>query len=305
MNRPLRENGLRDVTNATVSNVALSTTTDLPPSFLEEDLSPERITWIIVGTIVVFAVALFLLSRLKYVKYLYCTKTCVEDVMRSWYNTLADGCMMCLRSVGLVSSDLHLYYGSGFDLTTQEEEADFYGENRSNLPSDNLDIHYGGKNNANLRSTYLEDDEDGGGLGQNGKKANSRSGFGGLFGDRGKGSKGGPQVPRTPPSRRSPDSHTIELSTIHHNFSSSSSRNESTVRSPMTAGYTVSGVNSFGVVHNSRLPTDMYRPVGDDIDDIGDFSPIVSAGNSTHNNNNSCSNNNNMYDSTDYESYVV
>jgi hypothetical protein len=159
--RPLHEKGLYDVVNVTVSNIALTTTTQPPPSLGEDELSPVRITWIIVGTLIVFAVALFLLSRMRYLKYLCCTRTCLEDLARSWYNTLADGCMLCLRSIGLVSSDLRLYYGSGFDLTTQEEEADFYGENRGNLPSDNLDIHYGGDNKT-LRSKYLEDDEDAG-----------------------------------------------------------------------------------------------------------------------------------------------
>ena len=44
----------------------------------------------------------------------------------------------------------------------QEEEADFYGETRSNLPSDNLDIHYGGSHRG-FRAKYLEDDDESGG----------------------------------------------------------------------------------------------------------------------------------------------
>jgi hypothetical protein len=178
--RPLHEKGLYDVVNVTVNHIALTTTTLLPPSLGEDELSPVRITWIIVGTLIVFSVGLFLLSRMRYLKYLFCTKTCVEDLARSWYNTLADGCMLCLRSVGLVSSDLRLYYGSGFDLTTQEEEADFYGENRGNLPSDNLDIHYGGDNRS-LRNKYLEDDEDAG----HEKKGLFRGALGRLVGLRG------------------------------------------------------------------------------------------------------------------------
>jgi hypothetical protein len=148
---------LDGVVNVTISDLALTTTSDLPPSLSGDDLSPVRITWIIIGTLLVFGVGLFLLSRMRSMKYLCCTKTCIEDTIRSWYNTLADGCMLCLRSMGLVRNDL-LYYGSGFDLTTQEEEADFYGENRGNVPSDGLDIHYG--DNRSQRSQYLEDDDD-------------------------------------------------------------------------------------------------------------------------------------------------
>lgn len=295
--RPLHEHGLHDVTNATVSNVALSTTTDLPPSLTADDLSPVRITWIILGTIAVFTIGLFLLSRVRYLKYLYCSKTCIEDIMRSWYNMVADGCMMCLRSVGLVSSDLHLYYGSGFDLTTQEEEADFYGEHRGNLPSDNLDIHYGGDNKS-LRSKYLEDDDDVSGA--NGKKSNIRTGISKLF-SRMRGQKDAPPVPISPPARHSPDAHSIELSSFHNHRSANNTFRNETISPLSAARYSPSSGSPFqirSVAHSSgsRLPPDMYRPIGDDLDDIGGFSPAMSANSSMHNKNGG---------STDYESFVV
>lgn len=109
---------MTEIANVTVSSLSLTTSSD-PPPFDPEQLSPIRITYVIIGTLVLFALAVLLLSNLKRFKYLYCTQTCVEDTARSWGNTLADGCMLCLRSVGIVSSDLRLYYGSGFDLTTQ------------------------------------------------------------------------------------------------------------------------------------------------------------------------------------------
>jgi len=148
---------MSEVTNITISALSLSTSEVAPPLDPQE-LSPVRITYIIVGTVVLFFIGVLVVSRVKHYKY-FCSQTCFEDTARSWYNTTADGCMLCLRSVGLVSSDLRLYYGSGFDLTTQEEEADFYGETRSNLPSDNLDIHYGGDHRT-LRAKYLEDDDE-------------------------------------------------------------------------------------------------------------------------------------------------
>ncbi len=65
----------------------------------------------------------------------------------------------------------------------QEEEADFYGETRSNLPSDNLDIHYGGSHRG-LRAKYLEDDDEsgfnGGDAGGNGGNSNSGQESGGY-----------------------------------------------------------------------------------------------------------------------------
>ena len=173
--RPLHERGFYEINSVAMSSVHISSTTTLPPSYLlPSPLSPVRITWIILGTLVLFALGVLLLSKAKYLKYLYCSKTCLEDILRSWYNTLADGCMLCLRSVGVVSSDIRLYYGSGFDLTTQDEEADFYGENRGNLPSDNLDIHYGGDLRSQRRK-YLEDDDDGNG-GSGGRKTSSVAG---------------------------------------------------------------------------------------------------------------------------------
>lgn len=114
----LYERGVTEIENVTVSALSLATSTKPPPLDAEE-LSPVRITYVIIGTLVLFALAVLILSQAKHFKHLYCSQTCVEDTARSWGNAMADGCMLCLRSVGLVSSDLRLYYGSGFDLTTQ------------------------------------------------------------------------------------------------------------------------------------------------------------------------------------------
>jgi hypothetical protein len=178
--RPLHEKGLYGISNVTVRGVQLSSTTEYPPShFLLGPMSPLRITWIIMGTLVLFTLGLFLLSNLKYLKYLYPSKTCLQDLLRAAYNGSGDLCMCCLRSTGLVGSEVRWYYGSGFDLTTEDEEADFYGEAKEHLPSDNLDIHYGGDIQGS-RSKYLEDDDDdddggGGGGGVSGGQRRSGS----------------------------------------------------------------------------------------------------------------------------------
>jgi hypothetical protein len=172
--RPLHEKGLYGISNVTVRGVQLSSTTEYPPShYLLGPMSPLRITWIIMGTLVLFTLGLFLLSNLKYLKYLYPSKTCLQDLLRAAYNGSGDLCMCCLRSTGLVGSEVRWYYGSGFDLTTEDEEADFYGEAKENLPSDNLDIHYGGDIQGS-RSKYLEDDDDGGGGGSGGVSGGQR-----------------------------------------------------------------------------------------------------------------------------------
>ena len=101
-----------------MSSLRLTTSSETPPLDPEE-LSPIRITYVIIGTLVLFTIAVLIIGNIKHFKYLYCSQTCAEDTARSWGNALADGCMLCLRSVGIVSSDLRLYYGSGFDLTTQ------------------------------------------------------------------------------------------------------------------------------------------------------------------------------------------
>ena len=114
----LYERGVTEVVNVTMSSLRLTTSSETPPLDPEE-LSPVRITYVIIGTLVLFTIAVLIIGNLKHFKYLYCSQTCAEDTARSWGNALADGCMLCLRSVGIVSSDLRLYYGSGFDLTTQ------------------------------------------------------------------------------------------------------------------------------------------------------------------------------------------
>ena len=278
--RPLYERGLHEIANVTVSAIHLTTSSEQPP-LDPEDLSPVRITWIIFGTLVLFVLGVLLVSGVKKVKHFYCcSKTCLEDTLRSAYNCVADGCMMCLRSVGLVSSDLRLYYGSGFDLTTQEEEADFYGETRTNLPSDNLDIHYGG-DHRNLRSTYLEDDDDT--SNSNGSSAQRlppkhgkiRAGIGKIFGKL-RGSRPDPNgynpTPNSPAASRhmSPVSSMIEMS----------ERNGREVVSPLTVP--TQFVNSphsaqpYGYAHtNQNRSYGEYDPNNDDsIDDIGDFTHL-------------------------------
>ncbi len=114
----LYERDVTELVNATISSLRLTTSSE-PPPFDPETLSPVRITYVIIGTLVLFTIAVLIIGNIKHFKHMYCSQTCVEDTARSWGNALADGCMLCLRSVGIVSSDLRLYYGSGFDLTTQ------------------------------------------------------------------------------------------------------------------------------------------------------------------------------------------
>ena len=123
----LYERGVTEVVNVTISSLRLTTSSETPP-FDPEELSPIRITYVIIGTLVLFTIAVLIIGNLKHFKYLYCSQTCAEDTARSWGNALADGCMLCLRSVGIVSSDLRLYYGSGFDLTTQVCTLQFWRE---------------------------------------------------------------------------------------------------------------------------------------------------------------------------------
>ncbi|KAJ1437214.1 hypothetical protein B484DRAFT_416644 [Ochromonadaceae sp. CCMP2298] len=158
---PLHEQGIYEAANLTISSISVATSTSPPPFDANSSpLSPVRITYIILGTLLLFSLGLFLIANLK--NFHHCGRICTsefkiycEDTARSVYHTLADASLMCLRRMGVVSSELRSYYGSGFDLSTQDEEADFYGEN-GNLPSDNLNIHY----NRNQRSKYLEDDDE-------------------------------------------------------------------------------------------------------------------------------------------------
>lgn len=257
----------------TISEIQLGTTT-VPPPWQTDNLSPVRITWIILGTLLFFGLGVLVISRMRYIKHLACSKTCIEDTCRTWYYGCADACMWCLRSVGLVSSDLRLYYGSGFDLTTQDEEADFYGENNGNLPSDNLDIHYGG-DIKNLRSKYLDDDEDslGGSGSGRGLFGKSKERSGSRRPPSGPGRSTGPpgsiEMQRYSPSTATSSSNNLNSNSnqnVYFNPINNSNQREHSTLSPGRLVH-----SAMPRSYNPIVTRDAYAPVSDRIDDIGDF----------------------------------
>ena len=263
--RPLHEKGYHEAVNSTISLVTMSTTTTPPPTLADNTLSPVRIIWIILGTLALFGIALFILSRMRYLKRLACSRTCCEDCVRHMYQSITDGCLLFLHAVGLLSSDLRLQYGSGFNLATQDEEADFYGEDRGTIPSDGLDIHYG--DNRAQRSQYLEDEED---RGHSGRRSNSNSTNGktGIemrrFGDN--------DVISPIPFNSAPD---LLLGESNRNNYYANKNNASYRDNPNQLAHSTSA-------RSYRMPSyalagsavNAYDPLSDNIDDIGDFSTI-------------------------------
>ncbi len=156
--RPLHEHGVREVTDATLSGLRMTTTTVMPPSVFDSVYSPLRILWIIVGTLVVFFVGLMGIKA-AFVQYRHWEDTSrfVRLRCKALY-ACAEYSYKCISQPYLEAR--HYFNRGAYDLSASADD-DFYNSSHgsgalsSHYVDDGLNIHY-----SRRKGDYLDDDEE-------------------------------------------------------------------------------------------------------------------------------------------------
>lgn len=141
---PLHERELKEVVETTINEISTSITTTPPPT--DPVLSPVRIVYIIVGTILAFAVAFLMFKSCCYLRF--------NDII-PW-----QWCRNCSRNCYDSCGELLFYFRqstnstSGFSLAAQEDSLDRV-ESGNGSGNGELSIHYRA---TQQRRRYLDED---------------------------------------------------------------------------------------------------------------------------------------------------
>lgn len=165
---PLHERELKEVAEATIIDINTSITTTPPPT--NPILSPVRIVYIIIGTILAFAVAFLMFKSCCFLHF--------NDI-KPW-----QWCRNCSQNCYESCSELLFYFrqntnsATGFSLAAQEDSLDRAEE--ANNGTGELSIHY--RATQQQRRRYLDEDNGSSSFDETSPRTSSRSGNGGLHG---------------------------------------------------------------------------------------------------------------------------